>query len=156
MAIRMKTPALLLLGLLAAPLALAHEPAGTPNLDCALDQNPHDYTTSANVVTTGFSPVTDMCAMLDSDHDPEWGIGAAYLKASHHGSTVCVVDVVLGDQAEFVVGADGNGDGLITDVAPDNLTPAVTGCISAGFPPGVDDAWWVFVHAPAVGGHVFA
>ena len=138
------------------PVAVAHAPAGTPDPACSPAQSPHDYLGASSLVLTGFSAVADGCAAIRTDHEEEFGYGAAFLPADHHGSHVCVVDEALGDGVAFVVGADGNGDGLITSAYPDQLTPVAAGCVDAGFGPGLDGGWWVFIHAPATAGHVYA
>ncbi|HWH09050.1 MAG TPA: hypothetical protein VNX21_07600 [Candidatus Thermoplasmatota archaeon] len=154
----MTRPRIALLAFLvaASPAVVAHAPVGAPNPECDPRQDPHDYVGGSGLLLTGFSVVGDGCAEPTTDHDDEFGYGAAFLPADHHGSTVCVVDEVLLDQVRFVVGADGNGDGLVTSVPPDGLTPVVKGCVTAGFPAGADGGWWVFVHAPATAGHVHA
>lgn len=153
----MRSRSLALLVLLSlAPVAPAHAPAGTPDPACSPAQNPHDYLAASGLVLTGFSVVMDGCAAVRTDREEEFGMGVAFLPADHHGDAVCVVDETLGGDVAFVVGADGNGDGLITSNAPDALTPVVRGCVTAGFAPGWDGGWWVFVHAPATAGHVYA
>lgn len=146
----------LLAALLPLSPALAHAPAGAPDPACAATANPHDYLGASSILGVGYSVVMDGCASPRTDHESEFGYGAAFLPADHHGDNVCVVDEVLGSGVSFVVAADGNGDGLFTSTLPDQITPVSTGCVASGFGPGVDGGWWVFVHAPATAGHVYA
>lgn len=139
------------------PTALAHTPAGTPNPNCNPFENPHDYSGPASFsvgsVGFGFVSVQDGCAAATSDGDFEFGNGGGFLPASHHGSFVCVTDNVL-PLVSFSVGADGDGDGLITNTAPDSLVSG-SGCVTGGAA-GADGGWWVFVDSPATAGHISA
>lgn len=137
-----------LLALVLLPTALAHFPPGTSNPECNPAQNPHDYWTG---VDPGVVTVSDGCR-AGGDGDAEYGVRGAFLPASHHTDTVCVEDLLLDDPA-FAIGADGNGDGMITANAPDSLVTG-SGCVKAGGPAGADGGWWVFLTGPATVGHV--
>lgn len=143
-------PLALALALVVLPHAAAHPLVGTPNPACNAQENPHDYLGGA------FGAVLDGCAVGDGDH--EWGQSVAFLPASHHGSTVCVDDAALGATVPFYVGADGNGDGVISPgtTPTDGLTPVGTGCLAVAFGAGADGGWWVFIVGPATAGHVHA
>lgn len=129
------------------PTALAHFPAGTPNPICDSAQADHDYAGASEVALV----VTDGCPNANTDGDFEFGNGA-FLPASHHSANVCVNDNVFGPNVTFSVGADGDGDGLITGAAPDSLVTGV-GCVTGGAA-GADGGWWVFLQNPVTSGHI--
>lgn len=84
----------------------------------------------------------------DVDGDLDAGLGAAFLPADHHTSDICVEDDALGHGVGYIVGADGDGDGLVTPEPPDRYMGTLRGCNDVGFPPGVDGGWWVYVLSP--------
>ena len=147
-----------LLAVALIPTALGHVPAGAPNPACNATENPHDYVVQSESGAAGYGAgfvlVSDGCPSATTDGDFESGVGGAFLPAGHHGSTVCVTDNVLGSGASFSVGADADGDGLITPGTGGDSLVTGTGCVAAGGAAGADGGWWVFVHQPATAGHV--
>lgn len=93
-----------------------------------------------------------VCPICRGDRHPEAGIGGGFLSASHHPPTVEVSGNVvaypfLQKYPPYVIGSDGNGDGLVTDAAPDcrERVPAGVGVFTTSCAPGVDGGWWVVV-----------
>lgn len=136
------------------PTAVAHFPTGTPNTNCNATENPHDYVSQASVLIVGAVSVFDGCPSATSDGDFEWGNGGAFLPASHHGNSPCVVDEVFGN-VTFTVGADVDGDFVISNNAPDWAVTG-SGCVTGAGGPGADGGYWVFIQGPASVGHVTA
>lgn len=138
------------------PTVLAHPVPGTPNPGCDSAQADHDYAGPSELGAAGTGvgalTVTDGCVGPTTDNDFEFGNGGAFLPDSHHSNFICVNDNVLGSNVSFLVGTDGDGDGIITGSAPDALVSG-TGCVTAGAA-GADGGWWVFLQNPVTSGHI--
>lgn len=147
----------LLVLLLALPLALAHEPAGTPKDYCepAPEHDVHDYAPTGGALW-GFTDgnVAGDCdgdgAILDADGHSEWAAGGAFLLAedgdgreggalacfgetAHHPAypEVTVESVVLGAGVSFTVVADAGalpGAGGCGDGIVEPCGPVAAGC----------------------------
>ncbi|HEX2021372.1 MAG TPA: hypothetical protein VHH36_01560 [Candidatus Thermoplasmatota archaeon] len=148
--------------LLVLPSALGHWPVRPDSVCVAGTRDVHDYVATASVSAVevagkavGVAQLDDGCAS-GTDGDAEFGVGGAFLLAGHHGADVCVVDDRW-SQVLFVVGSDGDGDGLI-EGAPgagpepgsgDEVSPVfMGGCVGAAqvdVAPGIDGGWWVFL-----------
>lgn len=167
-----RLPILLLSLLLVAPLAAAH--CGTPDTTCQPAQSVHHYVGGLPAMVGGglqmvpFEGNLEDCdgdgVPADEDGDYEFGLNGGYFLAGHHDGTFCVDDAVTGMDVYFAIGADADGDGLVTPEFGDPLSAVAQGCASAGFGPGVDNAYYVFVvgrsvnqaaGSPAVCGHIW-
>lgn len=143
-------------GRLLAVVPQATDPIG-PNPNCTPRQAVHGYHLTSSVEPT--PPIGVHLAAVrdgntvdcngdtirpDFDGDAEYGAGGALLPASHHGATVTVRDFVHGT-TDFMIGSDGDGDGLVDRSAPDCLQGPFSGTATTTCPPGSEDHWWVFL-----------
>ena len=165
--------------LLAAPLALAHNPAGTPKNYCEdpSEWNVHDYGplgTGSLIALGQDGNILGDCngdtIPADYDGHVEWALGGGWLsvdsgdgatsgtifcygEVGHHPvfGPITVDDVVFGQTVPFTVGADVDpGCGdFITDVHQDCV-----GTCFVTFPPGPDGAYVVYVGPVGVAGHI--
>lgn len=154
---RIAFAALAALALMAAatPLASAHDPAIPPLPDqfCG-PQHLHHYTAATSVdaraVTTVYWRTTvqlfDSCPF---DGEADYGVGGAFLPASHHGSydaekglytiTACADDLVWGSSVGLVVGYDSGGGNIVEVAQGVGCATATSATLGAG------GGWWVFL-----------
>ncbi|HEX2022863.1 MAG TPA: hypothetical protein VHH36_09110 [Candidatus Thermoplasmatota archaeon] len=89
--------------------------------------------------------VFDSCTM--SDGDPEFGFGGAFLPDTHHAPDVGGFTVVpIFTDGPFVFGSDGDPDGIVSDLDPDDCyeTYAAAGTYVSSCAAGADGGWWFF------------
>lgn len=168
----------LAMALLAAPLALAHEPRGTPKTHCEspAERSVHDYgllprarhdgaTTSlcgsGDVLGDGHAEygfgAWTLLLLVDSDGD--WlggGTVACFGEAGHHPvfGLVTVDDVTHGTGLSFIVAADtadptGVGGGC--GDFQDDVAISCTGACTPAFGPGMDGAYHVHLQGGTLG-----
>jgi hypothetical protein len=86
--------------------------------------------------------------------DARAGLGQVFLNADHHALNVCMSDRVFAD-VQYRIAIDGNGDGLISDSDPADLsTPWLSGCSHIPFHPGDDGGWWILLGPKATEGYI--
>lgn len=158
--------AALAVALAAAGGAAGHLPAA-PNPTCAGPQQVHDYVYGPALFAVDGN--TEDCDGdgdgPDFDGDKEFAFAGGVFPDDHHDATFCASDAMWGSDVGVVVGADGNGDGIIVpDVEPsDHLSPYGLGCVTADFGAGADGTWIVMLSGaflaltpgfPATTGHI--
>lgn len=109
----------------------------------------HQYVAGTNA----FAPIVRAPLGCADSADPTFGSGGAFLPADHHGRGVCIADKVASD-ANYYLGTDLDGDGLISPDTGDGLLGPFTGCTTNPLPVGRDGGWWVVLGPIAFTGDI--
>lgn len=143
--------AVLLLALALIPVAGADDLVRP--VDGCGDARVHAYTTLSSH-TPARSVATTPAPGCGADVDPVYGVGGAFLPADHHGDQVCIADDVS-LAAEFYVGTDADGDGVIAPVmGVDGMDGPFRGCVPLPAEPGRDGGWWIVLGREAFAGQI--
>lgn len=138
-----------------APVASAHDPAlpPLPTQFCG-PQHLHHYGAATSVDTHVVASVywRTTVELFDScplDGEADFGVGGAFLPASHHGSydgatglytiTACAEDIAFGGDVGLVVGYDSGGGNIVEVARGVGCVPAASSTLGAG------GGWWVFL-----------